>query len=198
MDINNKKFWVRMNVTSFQKVALILALFALAIFSWSQIYFRSEDASSLSSQTNPKFFIEDAQVRRFNSSGTLEITLIADTVFGLEDGTSFRMTRPHLVYSTASQAQVVTTADMGEMLERDELDLHGNVTLSFTPTDKRLKTTAATTTAHINLKTGLVTSDQPANFTRGTLSGRGVGFTYYNEEELLVINSDVSLTMIAK
>ena len=170
MDINNKKFWVRMNVTSFQKVALILALFALAIFSWSQIYFRSEDASSLSSQTNPKFFIEDAQVRRFNSSGTLEFTLIADTVFGLEDGTSFRMTRPHLVHSTASQARGVTSADMGEMLERDELDLHGNVTLSFTPPDTRPKTTATTSSAHINLKTGLVTSDQPVNFTRETLA----------------------------
>ena len=198
MDVDNKKVWVSMNVTTFQKVALILALFALAIFSWSKIYFRTEHARGLSSQASPKFFIENALVQRFNAAGTLEFTLIADTVFGLENGTSFRMTRPHLVHSTASQARGVTSADMGEMLERDELDLHGNVTLSFTPPDTRPKTTATTSSAHINLKTGLVTSDQPVNFTRETLAGRGVGFSYDNEEGLLVINSDVSLTMIAK
>ena len=197
MDADNKKVRVRMTVTALQKVALIFALFALAIFSWSQIFFSAEHEHGLSSQTSPKFFIENAQVRRFNSSGRLEFTLNADTVFGSEDGTSFRMTRPHVVHNTSTQAIGVTSADMGEMLQRDELDLRGNVTLSFTPPGKRPKTTATTTSAHINLKTGLITSDQPANFTRETLTGRGVGFSYDNQKGLLVINSDVSLTLIA-
>lgn len=198
MGAYNKKVLVGMNVTTLQKVALILALFALAIFSWSEIYFRAEHARGLSSKTSPKFFIENAQVRRFNSSGGLEFTLNADTVFGSDDGTSFRMTRPHVVLNTATQARGVTSADMGEMLQRDKLDLRGNVTLSFIPPDKRPKTTATTTSAHIDLKTGLVTSDQPASFTRETLTGRGVGFSYDNEEGLLMLNSDVSLTLIAK
>ena len=198
MDADKKKVRVRMNVTRFQKVALILSLFALAIFSWSQIYSRAEHARELSTQGSPKFFIENAQVQSVNAAGRLEFTLNADTVFGSEDGKSFRMTRPHLAYSTASQTRGVTSADMGEMLQRDELDLRGNVTLSFTPPGKRSKTTGTTTSAHINLKTGLVTSDQPANFTRETITGRGVGFSYDNEEGLLVINSEVSLTMIAK
>jgi len=198
MDADNKKVRVRMTVTALQKVALIFALFALAIFSWSQIFFSAEHEHGLSSQTSPKFFIENAQVQRFNSSGGLEFTLNADTVFGSDDGTSFRMTRPHVVHNTATQAIGVTSADMGEMLQRDKLDLRGNVTLSFIPPDKRPKTTATTTSAHIDLKTGLVTSDQPANFTRETLTGRGVGFSYDNEEGLLMLNSDVSLTLIAK
>ena len=197
MDVDKKKVRVRMNVTSLQKVALILALFTLAIFSWSKIYFRAEHERGVSSQTSPKFFIENAQVRRFNSSGRLEFTLNADTVFGSEDGTSFRMTRPHVAHNTSTQAIAVTSADSGEMLQRDELDLRGNVTLSFTPHGKRPKTTATTTSAHINLKTGLITSDQPANFTRETLTGRGVGFSYDNGKGLLMINSDVSLTLIA-
>ena len=140
MGSDNEKVRVRMNVTTLQKVALILALFALAIFSWSQIYFRVEHTRGLSSQTSPKFFIENAQTRRFNSSGRLEFTLNTDTVFGSQDGTSFRMTRPHVVHNTATQARSVTSADMGEMLQRDKLDLRGNVTLSFTPPDKRPKT----------------------------------------------------------
>jgi len=197
MGFDNEKVRVRMNVSTLQKVALILALFALAIFSWSQIYFRAEHARGLSPQTNPKFFIENAHVRRFNSSGRLEFTLKAETVFGSENGTSFRMTRPHVVHNTATHAKGVTSADMGEMFQRDKLDLRGNVTLSFTPPDKGPTTTATTTSAHINLKTGLVTSDQPANFTRETLTGRGVGFSYDNEKGLLMINSDVSLTLIA-
>ena len=131
-----------MNVTALQKAALILALFTIAIFSWSKIYFRAEHERGLSSQTSPKFFIENAQVRRFNSSGRLEFTLNADTVFGSEDGTSFRLTRPHVVHNTSTQAIGVTSADSGEMLQRDELDLLGNVTLSFTPHGKRPKTTA--------------------------------------------------------
>ena len=187
-----------MNVTSFQKIALILALFALAIFSWSHIFFRAEQASVLSSKTNPKFFIENAQSRTFDSNGRLEFILNADTVFGAEDGTSFRMTRPHIVHNTATHARGVTSADMGEMLRRDELDLRGNVTLSFTPPGAHPETTATTTSAHINLKTGFVTSDQPVYFTRDTLTGRGVGFSYHNEEGLLMINSKVSLTLIAK
>jgi LPS export ABC transporter protein LptC len=198
MGADNKKVRVRMNVTNFQKVALILALFALAIFSWSQIYFRAENARGISSKTSPKFFIENAQVQRFNAAGRLEFTLNADTVLGSEDGTSFRMTRPRLVHITASHARGATSADLGEMRQRDELDLHGNVTFSFIPPDKRPKTAATTTSAHVNLKTGLVTSNQPANFTRGTLTGRGVGFSYDNEKGLLMINSDVLLTLIAK
>jgi LPS export ABC transporter protein LptC len=196
MDADDTEVPVRVNTTTLPRAVLILVLFA--IFSWSQIYFRAEHARDFSSSSHPKFFIDNAKVRRFNSSGELEYTLNADTVYGSKNGTSLRLTRPRVIYSTASQALVISSADMGEMLQRDELDLRGNVTLSFAPPGNRPTTTATTTSAHVNLKTGLVTSDQAANFTRETLTGRGVGFSYDNETGLLMINSDVSLTLIAK
>jgi len=198
MDADDTEVPVRVNTTTLPRAVLILVLFALAVFSWSQIYFRAEHAPDVSSSSHPKFFIDNAKVRRFNSSGELEYTLNADTVYGSKNGTSLRLTRPRVIHSTASQALVISSADMGEMLQRDELDLRGNVTLSFAPPGNRPTTTATTTSAHVNLKTGLVTSDQAANFTRETLTGRGVGFSYDNETGLLMINSDVSLTLIAK
>jgi LPS export ABC transporter protein LptC len=198
MDVHNAKVPVRMNGITFPKAALILVLFALTIFSWSQIYFRAEHAQGLSSGSHPKFFIENAKVRRFNSSGELEFTLNADTVYGSKNGTSFSLTRPRVIHNTASQAIVISSADLGEMLQRDNLDLRGNVTLSFTPPEGRPKTAATTNAAHVNLKTGRVTSDQPATFTREKMNGRSIGFSYSNGQGLLMLNSDVSLTLKAR
>jgi lipopolysaccharide export system protein LptC len=175
-----------------------VALGLLAIVSWLQIFLRSEHALELSTYTKPKFFIENAWIRRFNSSGALEHTLTADTVMGSKNGTSFSMTRPNVIHNSESRAVSITSADSGEMLQRDELDLRGNVTLSLTYPDDRPKVSAATTAAHINLKTGIVTSDQPTNFTRETMTARGVGFSYDNDEGRLMINSNVSLTFNSK
>jgi len=187
-----------MRVTTFPRIALLVGLGSLAIISWIQIYLLSANLREFSSNAGPKFFIENAQVRRFNSNGALDFTLTADTVMGSKNGTAFSMLRPRVTHNGESHAVVITTADFGEILQRDKLNLRGNVTLSFNPSDKRPKAAATTTAAHVNLKTGVVTSDQPANFTRGTITGRGVGFSLDNEEGLLMINSDVSLTMNAK
>ena len=177
-------------------VALVFILLVLTIVTWWANYaeFFSIDKTNIDRTSTVNSFLHDVSILKFNGAGKAQSVLKFDSVVEIGENRTANLVRPVLIFEDQRRKTFVVTADHGERVQEDTLNLSGNVTLSIKEITSDEPIGISTDYVSIDLETGTARTQHLATVTRKSLAGSSDGFISYNANGMLNLLSNVELT----
>ncbi|MDP2811222.1 MAG: LPS export ABC transporter periplasmic protein LptC [Rhodocyclaceae bacterium] len=161
---------------------VLLALLAGMTF-WLERATRTGDLHSGKERHDPDFIVDRFEVRRYDTDGALQHTLIADRMLHYADDESSDVIAPHLTYHRQRPTVVTSrTAWMDKDAEHARLD--GDVRIVRAGADGGPETVITTSVLHVIPDDEFAHTDAPVTLTQGQSVIHGVGLTTDNKTQI--------------
>ncbi len=159
-----------------RQTSLIVLLFIASVLTWQ--WMNQEDSSTATTQNKdlslPSFTASGLTSYRYNSDGILQDIFTSDQALYYENQSITNFKNPKLNTFDHQSAAWQITAKNGQLEKKDQLVLRDNIVIqNQSPTINLDKIT--TTYLAMNLKTHVVTSDQPVAIDSTDYHVQGVG-----------------------
>jgi len=163
----------------------IVALFAALTF-WLDRATHQEERRDGRNRHDPDYIVDNFTLRRFNTDGVLQHTLVAAKMAHFPDDESTEVTKPRLSYHRTPPLHI--TADTA-WLDKDgkHVRLNDNVRILRENLDERPPTEIRTSLLHVVPDDELAHTDVPVKIVQGLTVLNGTGLESNNKSQISVL-----------
>ncbi len=163
----------------------VVALFAALTF-WLERATHQEERRDGRNRHDPDYIVDNFTLRRFNTDGVLQHTLVANRMTHFADDESTEVAKPRLTYHRTPPLHITSET---AWLDKDgkHVRLHDNVRILRESLDERPPTEIRTSVLHVVPDDELAHTDVPVKIIQGLTVLNGTGLESSNKSQISVL-----------